>query len=458
MVLTATGFLLLGIITGALSYSAQLIPIGTAFTAKMLCSEVFVAGRAPRAVLADLAVDDLAALRVISTSINYAEQTATASLYGFMERTARFRGDVGCALSFEEVETASSEVDEWEGQRRTDYSRFTEHQPIETTQSRGVDIPRLAAVLDDAFSEPDPAHPRRTRAIVVVHKGRIVAERYAADIGLDTPLLGWSLTKSVMNALVGILVKAGRISLDAPVPVDAWRASGDPRRRITLENLLHMSSGLEFNEEMTDPLADVSRMVLRMRDMAAFAANKPLEAEPNTRWQYSSGSTNILAGVLRHVLGDEAYRRFPREALFDRLGMTSAVLETDAVGTFVGSSFMYATARDWARFGLLYLQDGRWEGGRILPEGWVKYTRTPAPADAQRAYGAHFWLRVPKEYRGTGSDLPEDAFHAVGQEGQFLTVIPSHDTVIVRFGKTRYPQAWKHDALVMNVLAVLREN
>ncbi|MBE9530132.1 MAG: serine hydrolase, partial [Proteobacteria bacterium] len=149
--------------------------------------------------------------------------------------------------------------------------------------------------------------------------------------------------------------------------------------------------------------------------------------------------------------------RFPREALFDRLGMTGAVLEADASGTFVGSSYMYATARDWARFGLLYLQDGVWEGERILPEGWVQYTRTPIPADPQGVYGAHFWLRIPKEYRGTGSTVPEDAFHAVGHEAQFVTIVPSHDTVIVRLGKTRYSKAWEHDVFVSNVLTALHE-
>jgi len=457
-VITATGLVLLGAIAVVVTHGARLIAIGTAYKAKMLCSEVFVAGRDLEAVMADLVADDLAALRVIGAAIDEGEKTVTASLYGFAETEVRYRGDIGCALSSEKARPASSETDAQVRQGAANYPRLKGSQPVKPAKSGSVDNPRLAAVLDDAFSEPDPEHPRRTRAVVVVHKSRIVAERYAADIGPDTPLLGWSMTKSVMNALVGILVKADRISLDVPVRVEAWRAPGDPRGRITLEHLLRMSSGLEFNEDMTDPLADVSRMLLSARDMAAFAANKPLEAEPGTRWQYSSGSTNILAGVLRHVLGDEAYRRFPREALFNRLGMTSAVLEADASGTFVGSSFMYATARDWARFGLLYLQDGTWQGDRILPEGWVKYTRTLTPADTQRAYGAHFWLRVPNEYRGTEDDLPKDAFHAVGQEGQFVTIVPSRDTVIVRFGKTRYPQAWKHDDFVMNVLTALRES
>lgn len=456
LVITATVLVLLVVVGVGLSYGARLIAIGTAYKAKMLCSEVFVAGRDMDAVLAELVVDDLAALRFIDSSIDRVERTATASLFGFFETKVRYCDTFGCALALDTLAPASWEISARARQASANYSQLKDRQAIETIQSNRADYPQLAAVLDEAFSEPDPDYPRRTRAVVILHKGRIVAERYARDIKPDTPLPGWSMAKSVMNALVGILVKEGRLALDTPILAGAWHGLEDPRRHIKLEHLLLMSSGLEFNEDMTDPLADVSRMILREQDMAAFAVNKSLEAEPGSKWQYSSGTTNILSGFLRRVLGEEAYYRFPREALFDRLGMTGAVLEADASGTFVGSSFMYATAREWARFGLLYLQDGVWEGERILPEGWVQYTRTAIPADPQADYGAHFWLRIPKEYRGTGSTVPEDAFHAVGHEAQFVTIVPSHDTVIVRLGKTRYSKAWEHDVFVSNVLIALK--
>lgn len=423
--------------------------------AKMLCSEVFVAGRGTDAVLADLVVDDLAALRFIDVSIDPVLKMTTASLYGLMESKARYRDAFGCASATGSENPASWELSARKGPAGAHRLRAEDRPPVEPVKPSSTDNPRLAAVLDAAFSEPDPARPRRTRAVVVLHEGRIVAERYAADAGPDTPLPGWSMTKSVINALVGILVKEDRLTLNAPVLANAWRGAGDPRGHITLEHLLHMRSGLQFNEDMADPLADVSRMILRERDMAAFAADKSLSAEPGTRWQYSSGTTNILSGFLRRVLDDGAYHRFPREALFDRLGMSRAVLEADASGTFVGSSFMYATAREWARFGQLYLQDGMWEGERILPEGWVRYSRTPAPADPQAGYGAHFWLRLPEGYRGAGNALPQDAFHAVGHEAQFVTIVPSRNTVIVRLGKTRHARAWKHDVFVGNVLAAL---
>jgi CubicO group peptidase (beta-lactamase class C family) len=217
-----------------------------------------------------------------------------------------------------------------------------------------------------------------------------------------------------------------------------------------------MRSGLGFDEGMASPRSDVVRMLFGAGDTAAFALEKELAFAPGTTWQYASGPTNILARVIRNVLGDDAsYLAFPRRALFGPLGMSSAVLETDAAGTFIGSSYMYATGRDWARFGTLYLQDGVWDGRRILPEGWVAYTASPAPADEQGRYGALFWLQVPPEYAGRDARLDAPALHAVGHEGQFVTIVPSRGVVIVRLGRTRYPEAWDHAAFVRDVLAAL---
>ncbi|MGA1875399.1 MAG: serine hydrolase domain-containing protein [bacterium] len=286
--------------------------------------------------------------------------------------------------------------------------------------------------------------------MVIAHKGSIVAERYAPGFNKDTPLLGWSMTKSVINALVGILVKEDRLSLNSPLPVPEWQEESDPRRRITLDHLLHMSSGLRFHEEYDNPLADVTYMLLRVPDMASYAARKPLEAEPGTQFSYSSGTTNIISRLIQQVLRDGNSIDFPRRALFQRLGMDSAVIEQDASGTFVGASFMYATARDWAKFGQMYLQDGLWAGRRILPEGWVRYATTPAPLSPDKQYGAHFWLKIPKEYRNgdEGKLIPADSFHAIGHEGQFISIIPSRELVIVRLGLTRYPSAWQHDTFI----------
>ena len=428
-------------------YAYQYAAIGSAYTAHILCSGVFVSARSAQSVLgSDLSVDSLAPLRYVTAEVDPRARRVSAHVFGLATRTALYRDRLGCVLEEGQTPSPSGSVVVWT-QTRDEWDRKDD-------QAGGVDAQKLSSALDWAFAEPDPSRMRRTRAVVIVHDGRLVAERYADGITKDTPLLGWSMSKSVVNALAGILVKVGDLSLDAPLGIDAW-PEGDPRHAITLSQLLRMSSGLHFDEESINPRGDVLYMLLGAHDVAAYASSQPLEAPPGTRWSYSSGTTNIIAGAMRRAVGDKAYPTFPRRALFDRIGMHSAVLETDASGTFIGSSFMYATARDWARLGQLYLDDGLWRGERILPEGWVAYSRTPAPAAPNGQYGAHFWLQVPDGYRGNAPPLPADAFHAAGHEGQFVTMVPSRRAVIVRLGLTRHAGAWAHDEFVARVLDAL---
>ena len=319
-------------------------------------------------------------------------------------------------------------------------------------------LTRLASVLDWAFAEPEPKHLRRTRAVVVMHQGKIVAERYAPGFDQDMPLPGWSMAKGVVNALVGILVGQGKLDLDAPVPVPEWQMNGDPRREITLDQLMRMKSGLEFSEKASNPFSDVTRMLFTTPDAAAYAANKPLVAKPGTRWNYASGTTNLVSRIIRHTLGEDDYRQFPYRALFGPLGMRSTQFESDASGTFVGSSFLYAKARDWAKFGLLYCQDGVWLGERILPEGWVYYSTTPVATDRQ--YGAHFWLNIQQKNSTMDLDrpLPADAFHAMGYEGQCVSIVPSQQLVVVRLGLTRKSSAWRQDRFLNLIIDALAKN
>lgn len=426
----------------------RLLSIGTAYKAKILCSGLFVAHREPASILnTDLSADDLYLLRHIKTEVYPQSAQVTSSVLGIIESTAKYTPGLGCSISFDSADTSST--------TRSAHSAVNAQTapPAQTVLEKRYD-PSFNAALEWAFSEPDPKRLRRTRAVVILHQGRIVAERYAPGFDKDTPLLGWSMTKTVTNALVGILVKQGRVSLEGPVPVPEWQKEDDRRRKITLNHLLRMTSGLRFHEDYGDPLQDVTYMLLGVPDAAAFAAGKPLDAEPGTRWSYSSGTTNIISRIMRRVLGDADYVTFPRKALFDPLGMASAVMERDASGTFVGSSFMYATARDWAKFGQLYLQDGVWQGQRILPEGWVQYSISPVAQAPEKEYGAHVWLKVPGDFSSTESRklVPADAFHAVGHEGQLLSVLPSRDLVIVRLGLTRHPSAWLHDQFIDRVM------
>ncbi|HYB71383.1 MAG TPA: serine hydrolase, partial [Candidatus Bathyarchaeia archaeon] len=300
----------------------------------------------------------------------------------------------------------------------------------------------LRAAVDAAFAEPDGKPTRRTHAVVVLHAGRIVAERYAPGFGVDTPVHGWSATKSVNNALVGILVRQGKLKMEAPAPVTAWQAADDPRHAITPDQLLRMESGLALGDSLTASLSTAwdtsARMVFNEPDMAGFAEGAPLTAAPGARWAYANGNTAILARIVRDQVGGHAVDvlRFARRELFAPLGIRSATLEIDATGTPIAGAFLFATPRDWARFGMLYLDDGIVGGTRILPEGWVRYSTTPTP-NAAVGYGAGWWInqgdsRGARFRRDHG--MPAEAFMALGIYGQTVVVVPSERLVVARFG------------------------
>jgi CubicO group peptidase (beta-lactamase class C family) len=240
-------------------------------------------------------------------------------------------------------------------------------------------------------------------------------------------------------------MKDGKFAVTDKALLPEWRGGSDPRRDISLDNLLRMSSGLAFDESYDDPLADVTQMLFVKGNQAKFAAAKPLLHPPGTDWHYSSGTSAIVARILRATFATERdYLRFPRERLFEPLGMRSAVLAPDAAGTFAASSFLYATARDFARLGLLFLQDGVWEGKPLLPDAWVVYSRGPARALPDGSYGAHLWLRLP-ESAGLGvPPMPEDAYYFLGHDEQIVAIVPSRELVIVRLGLTQQAGAWDH--------------
>lgn len=308
---------------------------------------------------------------------------------------------------------------------------------------KGVD---LDALLDELFDDNGPLHT--TFAAVVVHRGRLIAERYAHElehfdappepIDAATPLLSWSMAKSMLHAVVGMLVADGRLALDAPAEVPEWRRAGDERAAITLEHLLTMRDGLDFVEDyVDDKVSDVIEMLFASGrgDVAHFAADRGLIAPPGTRFNYSSGTTNIVSGIVARLLGPGApYERFVAERLFAPIGMRSASGTFDEAGTWIASSYAYCTAQDFARFGYLYLRDGVWDGERILPEGWVDHARRIRSVDEETGayYGAHWWCM--------GDDF--GTFRCAGYEGQSIWCVPALDLVVVRLGKTdaaRYP-------------------
>lgn len=426
--------------------------IGTGYAAKVAASAHFVGGYPMARVLAD----ELGGFGFITLSVDEEDQSVTASVSGLAPRKALYLPGYGATL----VHNREAHVRKTRGAGAAPGAageREQGHFPLNSSVP-GVDYAALEESITWATTGNNAAAPIRTRAVVVFYDGQLVGEGYADGFDRDSRLAGYSMTKSVTSALVGILVKQGKLDVDAPAPIAAWQGEGDPRRAITLNHLLQMSSGLQFREEYFNPFADAVRMLFASTSAPRHAMNKLPIAPPGELWYYSSGTTNLLQGIVRKTIGnDEDYWRFPYEALFKPIGMDSVLMEMDADGTFVGSSFMWATAQDWARFGLLYLNDGVWEGERILPEGWVDYSVAPAPAAPQGNYGAQWWLNA-----GTPDDpedrpfkeLPNDLYFASGFEGQKIYVVPSRKAVVVRLGCTQ-GAGWSNPGFAARVLEAL---
>ena len=457
------------VLTGVLAWGFtrlwRIVSIGSAYKAKVLASIVFAAGRVVDPNRAEeVSADSYSLMRLFRVRVDDGEQTVTASFLGFRPRTAHYRTGLGATLA------APGNLQHGPGPGRVggvakpiDRSPTVETRDLESALPRveSAKVKALQAIVDAAFTEPKRSRRlRRTRAIVVIQDGRVVAERYAPGFTNHTPFAGWSMTKSVLGALIGVLVGEGRLSLDQRALMPAWRPP-DPRADISLEDLLRMRSGLKFSEVYDDFSSDVIEMLFNRADAADYAAHQRLSFPPGSTWSYSSGTTNILSAIARRVVGDLDYLDWPRRALFEPLGMNTAVMEPDASGTFVGSSFMLATARDWARFGQLFLQDGVWEGRRVIPAGWVDFSTTATPQSPGGIYGAHWWLKLQPELGGASpaaERIPADAFFAVGHEGQTLTIVPSLDLVVVRLGLSIYIDTWNQAAFIADICSALASN
>ncbi len=431
-------------------YADQMLRIAAGYNAKTMCSCVYVSGRTPESVLEqDIAVS---ASSFVKTEVDRASSSATAS-YLWVKRKAIYRKGVGCTLLSE------TSMEELMAQGIPNLQQITAIPPSDSLQwplgsmdtittSPTVNMGKIQEALDYAFDEPYPDNPRYTRAVLVVHQGKIIAEQYADGIDAETPLLGWSMTKSVTNTLVGLRVKDGALDLDDRANIPQWHQHPmDPRAQIKLNDLMHMTAGLDWVEDYSKP-SSVNKMLWTKASAADIVADAQQAHPINTHWYYSSGTTNLISQIIRRSFSsDEEYHRYPYERLFGPLGMSSAVIEPDASGTFVGSSFMYATARDWAKWGLLYLHDGVWNNERLLPEGWVDYSRKRTPVLKEGFYSAQFWnngLSEPadSEMPRHWPNVPQDAYYASGFEGQQVVIIPSLDMVVVRLGLTSDRANW----------------
>ena len=421
-ILVAVVGVLAVLVAGAAWYLGPVAPIATGYAAKIVCSAHVLSERAVEDAQGDLPPNPLVPLLRISADDD--GDAVTASLQGAWSSTAYATDGLGCTLADEDPAFAAlpelSHAD-------PDAPWPAGDGPAEVPAD--IDETALDTAIDGAFVEDDPEGRRRnTRAVVVIRDGELIAERYGEGFGPDTRLLGWSMTKSVANAIVGRLVDAGELTLGDDDLRPEWRE--DARAAITIEQLLQMTSGLAFDETY-DPDTDATRMLFTPGSAAADAADQPLRDEPGTTWHYSSGTTNLLCDLAHEAsgLGPE----MARELVFAPLGMTSAVMEPDATGSLVCSSYQYATARDWARFGQWFLQDGVWEGERLLPDGWVEASTTPVEP-ATTPYGMQWWLNTGADGQQRMDSVPDDAFWASGHEGQQVVVVPSEELVLVRLG------------------------
>lgn len=414
------------------------IRVATGLVAHNVCSKTLVSGLDPQTAFSETSErDGIRHLRpLLRFHLDRGTRTVDASVAGLLRSRAVFREGFGCVL-------VRGSQPPYQLRSDIDALKAPKSPPL-LPDIAGPDPvvpgdPALKAALDHAFEEPAEPPFRRTKAVVIVHEGRVIAERYADGVGIDTPLLGFSMTKSVINALIGVLTQQGLVTPSMPAPIPDWRGAGDPRREIEVEHLMRMTSGLALDE--TNSGFDASSRIMYLADDTAAAAVKaPMIAPPGTRWHYSSPTTQILARIIRDAAGGpEQTLALAWRELFNPLGMRNVTLEFDAAGTLLGASYMLASARDWARFGLLYLNDGVVGGKRLLHEDWVDFS---AAATLHTDYAAGFWTNRsdhPSAKARVRLGIPRDAFFASGDLGQRIVVMPTQRLVIVRLGDSVDP-------------------
>jgi CubicO group peptidase (beta-lactamase class C family) len=419
--------------------------IAAGYNALFTCSAHFIAGR-PLEDIKKVELADTQALNLADPVINELLQIVSVNMEEGMIRIAAFRLGMGCTLLPPHWTAADIPRLPY-----IQYSANPETSDIPWPMGDKYTVqepPSLTGTLDSAFDSMSYGNGTLTVSVIVLKDGQVIAERYRDGFGPYSGYRTWSTAKSIIASLIGIATKKGLLDLDEPAPIPEWQHMDDPRREILLKELMWMSSGLFSGGNNT------AAVYFGGQDVVSAVTNPQLEVEPGTRWKYANNDTLLSLRALKHRLGDSlAYLRFPYDELLHKIGMYHTTMETDHLGNFIGSSQVYTTSRDLARFGLLLDNDGIWEKERILPEGWVEFIRTPAPArpnkPGKQGYGAQFWLF------GTMPGLPENTFTSAGNKGQYVTVLPDQNLVVVRTGVDPAGHRWNQPAFTAEILKQL---
>ena len=390
------------------------------YSAKNTASSVFLGERSLS--FTDTTDNNFSPVNLATNAIDKEKKTANSSVFGLLTRKSIIREGLGSVLTLDKKDEKSN--------YKTPKRRKTVNDTIPYPYGNGshkdsvfesIDYKKLNETVNSIFGI------RKTRAVLVLYKGQIIAEKYSEGFTKNSRILGWSMTKSIMSTVFGILEHQQKINIQDKAPVESWQ--NDARKEITIHNLLQMNSGLEWDENY-DEISDATKMLFLERDMTKVQEEKPLIGKPNETWNYSSGTSNLLSGILRDQFKNhQSYLDFWYAYLIDKIGMNSMILESDLAGNYVASSYAWATTRDWGKFGLLYLHNGAWNGEELFTKEWVDYVTTPTPT-SNGSYGAQFWLNTEKQLK----DVSQNMYFADGYQGQRVYILPDEDLVIVRFG------------------------
>ncbi|WP_298762589.1 serine hydrolase [uncultured Polaribacter sp.] len=395
------------------------------YSAKNMASSVFLAERT--LAFTDSTDNSFTPVNLASDQVDLENKTATSSVFGLLTRKAIIRDGLGAVLTLtEEDETAPYLVPKrLKADDKTPFPYGNAAQKDSVLEN--INYQKLNTTVNDMFGK------QQTRAVLILHKDQIIAEKYADGFTKDSKILGWSMTKSITSTVFGVLQHQQKINVQDKAPINSWQK--DERKEITINNLLQMNSGLEWDENY-DEISDATTMLFLERDMTKMQESKSLVGKPNNSWNYSSGTSNLLSGILRKQFKThQEYLDFWYTNFIDKIGMNSMIVEADLAGNYVASSYAWATARDWAKFGLLYLNEGNWNGEQIFSKNWVDYVTTPTPT-SNGTYGAQFWLNTKKQFK----DVPESMYFADGYQGQRVYILPDQDLVVVRFGLKNFDE------------------